>query len=43
MMVVNELIKKLRETPEDALVALVVNGVYAFTRKLRGGWARMAN
>jgi hypothetical protein len=30
MMVVSELIKKLRDMPEDALVALEMNGVYAF-------------
>jgi hypothetical protein len=31
-MVVSELIKKLRAMPENALVALEINGVYAFTR-----------
>jgi hypothetical protein len=30
MMIVSELIKTLRDMPDDALVALEVNGVYAF-------------
>jgi hypothetical protein len=36
MMVVSELIKKLRDMPEDALVALEINGVYALTRNIEG-------
>jgi hypothetical protein len=34
MMVVGELIKKLGDMPEDALVALEINGVYALTRNI---------
>jgi hypothetical protein len=30
MMIVSELIKKLRDMPDDALVVLEMNGVYAF-------------
>jgi hypothetical protein len=36
MMVVSELIKKLCDMPEDALVALEINGVYALTRNIEG-------
>jgi hypothetical protein len=32
MMIVSELIKKLRDMPDDALVALEINGVYALAR-----------
>jgi hypothetical protein len=35
MMIVSELIKALHNMPNDALVALEVNGVYAFTRDVR--------
>jgi hypothetical protein len=35
MMIVSELIKALHDMPDDALVALEVNGVYAFTRSVK--------
>jgi hypothetical protein len=35
MMIVSELIKTLHDMPDDALVALEVNGVYALTRNVQ--------
>jgi hypothetical protein len=35
MMIVSELIKTLRDMPDDALVALEVKGVYALTRNVQ--------